>query len=608
MGKHSGNNFKPNYQHALIDRSLLFFLKNHKIGVTFSILGLLAITLSVVAGYQLIHVKNELTSAQKSAQSLIQDVKNGNFEAYDSKVALISENLSQTQAVTTNPIWKLGEAIPFVGENLKAISLLCDLGQKFTDNVLSPMKPVLLKPGGASMTDAAEISKILIPVFDGLKNDADRVSELNSDFLIPQLAGTVSKFKTAYLPVKPTMEEIGQLLPSVPDMLGLDGPKNYLLLLKTNSELTTQGGFALQKSVITLVDGKPQMSELTDNHDFRWLNSPVSITSESLEFYGAGANYDIAAFTQFANFSETGSASAQGYESQTGVHIDGVISMDPVALGYLLAGTQEVQLSSGDVINSQNAASLLLHDIYLRFPNDETDAGSNAFFAEAVSAIQDAFLSKPIDPVAIFDGFSKAISEHRIQMWSPEEKVQAVYKKLGAEGDLPTNNEQKVVFGSYLTDRSFGTKMDYFVSAETNISVNRCKASQPIRYKVTTKITNNVNADAATSFPTYVLAAAGKMFSPGSFGLISRTYGPVGAILETRNLTMADGEQIEVLARTHLNRQVGEANIVLAPGESATVTLDYVLPKTNQSSIVEIVSTPLAQTMKTSVSEVSCSP
>lgn len=585
----------------------MLFLNNHKIGITFSVLGLFVLVLGVIAGIQVNNVRVELTSAQNTAKNLVEDVKNGNFESYDSQVAVISKNLYKSQEATSGFFWKMGETLPIAGENFKAISLLSNLGQKVTDEVLSPMKPVLAQAGGASLSDAATISDILIPVFEDIKNDADRVSEINTSFLIPQLAGPVSKFQSAYLPVKPTMAELGQILPLVPNMLGLEGPRNYLLLLKTNAELTTQGGFALQKSVITLVDGKPQMSELTDGHDFRWLNSPVSITPETLEFYGEGANYDIAAFTQFVNFSETGKAAAQGYEAQTGVHIDGVISLDPVALGYLLAGTQEVQLSSGDIINSQNAASLLLHDIYLRFPDDQTDAGSNAFFAEAVSAIQDAFLSKPVDPIALFEGFSKAISEHRIQMWSPEDKVQAVYKKLGAEGGLPTSNEQKVVFGSYLTDRSFGTKMNYFVSANTSVIVDSCKADQPIHYVVTTQLTNTVSADAASSFPRYVLAAAGTMFSPGGFGLTSRTYGPVGATLQTMNLTMSDGEQIEMVGRIHLNRPVGEANIVLAPGESATVTLDYELPKANQSSNVEIFSTPLAQTMKTSVTKATCS-
>lgn len=608
MGKHSGKNSRPRYQHAARNDSLASFVGSHKIGLIFSVLGLAVLVVGIIAGVQVNNVRVELTSAQNTAKNLVEDIKSGNFESYDSQVAAISENLSKSQEATSGFLWKIGETLPIAGENLKAISLLSDLGQKVTDEILIPMKPVLAQAGGASLSDAATISDILTPVFEDIKNDADRVSDINTNFLIPQLAGPVSKFQSAYLPVKPTMEEFGQILPLVPNMLGLEGPRNYLLLLKTNAELTTQGGFALQKSVITLVDGKPQMSELTDSHDFRWLNSPAAITPETLEFYGEGANYDIAAFTQFVNFSETGSAAAQGYESQTGVHIDGVISMDPVALGYLLAGTQEVQLSSGDVINSQNAASLLLHDIYLRFPDDETDAGSNAFFAEAVSAIQDAFLSKPIDPLALAGGFSKAISEHRIQMWSPEEKVQAVYKKLGVEGDLPADNEQKVVFGSYLTDRSFGTKMDYFVSAETNISVNSCKSEQPIHYLVTTQLTNTVSADAAIGFPRYVLAAAGSIFSPGVFGLTTRTYGPVGATLQSMSLTMADGEQIEMVARTHLNRPVGEANIVLAPGESATVTLDYVLPKADQSSLVEIISTPLAQTMKTSVTEASCSP
>lgn len=477
---------------------------------------------------------------------------------------------------------------------------------KVTDDLLLPLEPVVAKLGGPTLQDVPTITDLLVPVLDQIKADADSVSELNVGFLIPQISSPVEKFQTAYLPIKPQIEEIGRLLPSVPDILGMNGTRNYLLLLKTNSELTTQGGFALQKSVITLNKGDLELSTLFDNHDLRYLNSPVSISQETKDFYGVGSDVDIAGFTKFVNFSETGSASAQGFEKETGQHIDGVISVDPVALGYLLKGANEIKMTSGEVVNSENAASLLLHDVYLRFPDEDTDIQTNIFFDEVTAGIKQAFFSESINPFKFLSGFVKSVSERRIQIWNSDPEIQQHLMELGATGDLPSENTKEVVIGSFVLDRSWGTKMNYFLQAETVVKVNTCLDENLIHYFVSTRLTNTVDAESAAGFPSYVLAKAGKDFFPGEFGLTSQTFGPVGASISSMDMKAADGQKEEIVPRLYLDRPLGEVNLRLMPGQSATINVDFTLPNTSSATPVSIFSTPLAQTMETKVHVENC--
>src|SRR3712207_4822091 len=57
------------------------------------------------------------------------------------------------------------------------------------------------------------------------------------------------------------------------------------------------------------------------------------------------------------------------YESKKGDRPDGVIAMDPIALGYMLEGMEPLRAPGLDVdVTSENAADVILHDSYLAFP------------------------------------------------------------------------------------------------------------------------------------------------------------------------------------------------------------------------------------------------
>ncbi len=52
------------------------------------------------------------------------------------------------------------------------------------------------------------------------------------------------------------------------------------------------------------------------------------------------------------------------------VRFDGVIAIDPVTLGYLLNGLGPVDVGDGLTINTGNAVSTLLNQVYLKYPTD----------------------------------------------------------------------------------------------------------------------------------------------------------------------------------------------------------------------------------------------
>ncbi|GGF23205.1 DUF4012 domain-containing protein [Subtercola lobariae] len=75
------------------------------------------------------------------------------------------------------------------------------------------------------------------------------------------------------------------------------------------------------------------------------------------------------------------------WEKYQGGTIDGVITIDPIALSNLLAVTGPMTLQSGDVLTAQNAVSLLLHNIYLRYPAADIEKDTNPFFTATAKTV-----------------------------------------------------------------------------------------------------------------------------------------------------------------------------------------------------------------------------
>ena len=111
------------------------------------------------------------------------------------------------------------------------------------------------------------------------------------------------------------------------------------------------------------------------------------------------------------------------WRQQFGTEVDGVLSVDPVTLSYLLAATGPIGLPTGDTLLSENAVQLLLADVYARYT---VPAHQDAFFAAAASSVFDAIAGGNFEPAALVSAISRAGEEHRILIWSAHAEEQAM--------------------------------------------------------------------------------------------------------------------------------------------------------------------------------------
>jgi hypothetical protein len=280
------------------------------------------------------------------------------------------------------------------------------------------------------------------------------------------------------------------------------------------------------------------------------------------------------------NFPLSAKLAREMWRQQFGVQVDGVLSIDPVALGYLLTATGPITLATGDVLTSDNAVKLLLSDVYARY---KRPADQDKFFAAAAESVFSGISSGKADPVALIEALAKAGSERRVLIWSAHKKDQSVLSGTTLAGGLPVSDSAKQRFGVYFNDGT-GAKMGTYLDVKVGVAQVTCRKDRRPNYGVAVTLTNTAPSDAATSLPEYVTGGGGFGVTPGNVKTVVSAYG----IKSMQNLGVhRDGKVVGYHPATDSGYPVSSISVELAPGETTTLHFGWLgaKPFTGESLI-----------------------
>jgi hypothetical protein len=338
-------------------------------------------------------------------------------------------------------------------------------------------------------------------------------------------------------------------------------------------------------AVLNVEHGRISMAAQASTLDFHHFAAPVlTLPTETEGLYGP----QVAQYIQNANltprFPLAAKLAATMWGKRFGTHIDGVLTVDPVALSYLLKATGPVTLATGDVLTSRNAVPLLLSTVYQRYPNP---SDQDRFFQSAASEIFHRLTASKLDTGALLRALERAGGEDRILLWSARTDEEDVLAQIGLAGTLPISTSDVSRIGVYLND-STGSKMDYYLKVTVAVSSRVCRSDGHPNTRVSVTMTNAAPADAATTLPLYVTGPV-----PGSAPLAhTRTkvavYAPPGSLLVSAT---SAGAEFPSNAAVDSSRTVAQFEMELAPGATKTVSLNL-LETTSKSARVEAVVTP----------------
>ncbi|MDQ0078469.1 DUF4012 domain-containing protein [Arthrobacter oryzae] len=553
-------------------------------------------------------VKSELEAATQLIPLLKEDVAGDRPQDAAKTAERLRAHTGAAREAADDPLWTLASAAPGVGPNFSAVAEVARSADDVSTLGVGPLVKVFgsldwdsLLPNseGTNLEPIQDASPSVTSAAHAVRVSADRLARIDTNGLLPQVAEPLVRAREQLESVTGALDAAASASQVAPDMLGAQGTRNYLLMIQNNAEARASGGIPGALAVLTLDQGKLSLGLQSSAGEVGVMQPPLAVDAEQQQIYSVRLGKYMQDVNLTPDFPTSATSAQAMWEKKTGQRVDGVISVDPVALSYILNATGSIKISNPELdalasgglpteLNGNNVVATLLSDVYAKI---ESPRLQDAYFAGVAHEIFSALSSGKADAKGLLEGVTRGASEGRVLIWSSNRDEQSVLGKYPLSGSIAGPSVSPAQFGVYFNDGT-GAKMDYHMKRSVQL-IEECTGDEYGQVRVRITSTNNAPADAATSLPAYVTGDGVFGVPPGMVRTNVIAYGPVQANVET---VMVDGKRTDFAAHQHSNRPVGSVTVMLAPGQSSTVELTF--GKIVQHTEPNLVVTPTVQPVK----------
>jgi len=535
---------------------------------------LLAVAWTAWSGFT---VFRELTAARSAAQDLEASLREQDADASQRALNRLQHSSAVAADWTDGPTWSALSVLPVVGGDVDAVRRMSAALADISGEGLSPLVRALkdFEAGRYDPTDGRlplDRIEALEPRLERSQQSFDRANEALGGITDGLRVGRVESARAQL--VDAVEDGLDRLRPArravslLPPMLGADGPRTYLLVLQNNAEIRSTGGFAGSTFQLTADDGDISLEEPVAGNTFEFLESPgLSLSDEERALFTDRAATRFVDANFIPDFPRAAELWRTRYESRFDVTLDGVVTADPVALSYLLEGSDPIEVQ-GVSLTSDNVVQELLSTTYSRF---EDPADQDEFFRQAGTLIFDRLLTDP-DPATLVDGLRRGLDEGRVAVVSALDDEQEALVDAGATGALRPDAEGVITAGVYLNDTTAdtGSKLSYYLDHRASVDVT-C-GSEGVSMSGSLDLRSTLVGDPA-ALPDYVTAGSEPN---GAEGLTLFLLAPEGGTLSQVAL---DGQPVEVVTATYRGSPAARVELVLPPAGARQLTWTMTAPE-----------------------------
>ena len=529
--------------------------------------------LLVLFAFQASQASSSLRLASNQAEVLQNQIVSGDEAGAKVTLSGLQASTERARAKTKGPLWSIGAKVPYFGKNVSAVRTVAVVADDIATQAMPPLVNLSAqvnlnafspRDGKVDLATIRKIRPSVIAAADALTRANDKLSGIDSSSLLVPIRGPVSTIQYKIASAQSaavTSRSAARLMPS---MLGAKGTRRYLLLIQNNAEVRPTGGIAGSFAILKADKGKLSMGKQGSIQDLPPSDKPVlPMTADERSVFSADLVTDIRDVNITPDFPRSAEIARALVKKGLDVDVDGVISVDPIALSYILEGTGPVQLSDGTTLDQSNAVEVLLNAIYAAYQdNDKQDD----VFQSAARKIFDVVKSGRGDSRTVISALVHAANENRLTMWSSHQAEQDEIAPTGLSGRVGGDDGNRPHIGVYLSDAA-STKMEYYLDYTTVVRPGRCLSGDIQELSTTTELISNAPAGAATLSP-YITGIGG--FTPrGTMRITVRIYSPFdGGITGVR----INGESQTVSAGRVGGRNVSTVTVTIKPGEQISVT------------------------------------
>ena len=545
------------------------------------------------------NITAKVPTLTEEANTLKDSVMAGDGEAVRTTAASISSEVSEINDTLNGLPWQLASLMPVVGQDVQSARTLVSEADRLCQYALIPacdsladVKLSNLVSDGAINVDLLKSLVATLQNVSPVIQQSAKTIEALPEARIGKVGELITKVQDLVRTADGAIDSINEIAPYLPQMLGGDGIRNYLLIAQTNSEVRSCGGLPGSMGVLTIANGQISLGEFEAGAELEHYETPsFGVTDEEVALF-SGVGTMPTSTTLIPDFQRAGSILCQIWTDQKGDTLDGAVLIDPIFLQKLLALTGGFTAADGTVVNGDNCARLLLHDAYQNMDVSQTDA----FFSSVADMAFDNVLGNlgNIDLATFFETVMTSIENRQVQVYMANPDEENVMVKIGCSGNI-NSDETKPEVGVYLNDFTW-SKISWYLSVNTQTGEGTKNADGTTTYHVTTTIKNNMTPEEAEGLVEYITGYNSSKRDLTDMLNIVYIFAPAGGTISNMVYTDDSGNQGSINEATYNGRQLFTNTASTIGGGQCTYTYDVTV-SANAVEPLGADTTPTAQSV-----------
>ena len=340
-----------------------------------------------------------------------------------------------------------------------------------------------------ALTDALAAAD---PTVDDLESSIADLADASTD----EFGDVAEQTKKPLAHIKSATSHAATLQPGLAGLLGVDGPRSYLVVVQDPAQWRSTGGYPRSMGVLTVDDGAFSLDELdaTDTtFSFLYYGTRIEGTEEETGLFGDAFTKHMGTLLYLPDVPRAAQAVTTSFENVTGTTVAGAIFVDPVAFEGMLGLAGTVSLEDGTVVDKANVVSYLENELAANM--DSWDMGE--YFTSTSAGIIDQFLDKlgDYDLADLTDFARKQAQAGHLIAWAEDATEEEVFAGLDADGTISRDSADPEL-GVFLNDASDGS-IDWYLTATTDLGEPSTADDGAVTYTVTTTIENALTEEQA---------------------------------------------------------------------------------------------------------------
>lgn len=546
--------------------------------------------LIVYAGWLLWSASHSLAAAADDASAVKAAALGGDPSKVKEPLDDFASHAHSAAGATDSPVWSLLTELPMIGDDAHGVRTVSQVADDLAHNGLDELAgavgdidAVLPQDGGI---DVAKVQGLVKPVADGHVALAEAREKLAQE----DPSGFVESLKLRYRDLQGTIDDAAdamgvadRALQVMPQMLGADGKRNYLLIMQNNAEIRATGGLPGAVALVTADRGKIEMVREVAGGAFGEAPAPVlPVSAAETEVFGPNLGRYFLDANLTPDFPRSADLWKARWEQTQPEKVDGVISLDAVTLSYLLKALGPIDVD-GVHLTAETVVDELLSKVYARLPDP---ADQDVFFAKVASAVFTKVTSFGGSKKDLLQALGQAAGERRILIHDFRGGVQKELAGTAVAGDLAPATLQSPQVGVYFADGTL-SKMSYYLRYDAQVRATSCvDGVQTYSGKLT--LHSTAPKDAKTSLPTYVTGQTLPANTRGEQLVVVYVYAPEGG-----TTSGFDDNQVDLSEFTQDldGRKVQVTWVSLKPGQTKDLTWTM-KSKSGQTAATRVSVTP----------------